>query len=120
MDKLELMFQKQIELQIKLNGYERIFSSPKMTQSFINQMILAAIEELIEIMRETPYKHPDFTDFGWKKGQQMNEENFKKEIADLMHFVLNLCIAAKMDANELFSLYIDKNSINKQRKQEGY
>lgn len=120
LDKLDNMYNKQVELQNKLNSVDKIFSSERMRQSFINQMILAVIEESVEIMRETKYKNPEVTDFGWKKGQLFNEEKFKKEIVDLMHFFLNLCIAAKMEPTELYNLYMEKNKENHVRKETGY
>ena len=68
-DKLDIIFQKQIELQERLGNIKKINSSDSMKQKFINQMILAIQEEAIEIMRESAYKNPDYVEFGWKKGQ---------------------------------------------------
>lgn len=120
MDKLNIMFNEQKKLQHDLgtiDKYEHNFSAK---QQYINQMILACQEELVEIMRETAYKNPDYVLFGWKKGQQFNRENYKNEIIDLWHFVMNLCIVVDMDADEFYELYCIKNKINHERKQNGY
>ena len=37
-------------------------------------------------MRETAWKNPAKIKYGWKKNQELNEENFKEEIVDLWHF----------------------------------
>ena len=114
------MYYKQMQLQQKLGNLKKIQKSKKMRQQFINQMLLGVHEEAVEIMKETAYKNPDYVEFGWKKGQTFNEEKFKEEIVDLMHFVLNLSIAADMDAEELHMRYLIKNKVNYERKTNGY
>lgn len=118
-DKLDLMFKLQKKLQENLGVYDKIRSA-KDRQQYVNQMCLALHEEAVEIMRETCYKNPDFVLFGWKKGQEENTENFKKEIADILHFVLNLAIISGMDSQELFEIYAGKNQENHERKENGY
>jgi len=119
-DKLDIIFQKQIELQERLGNIYKINSSDSMKQKFINQMILAIQEEAIEIMRESAYKNPDYVEFGWKKGQTSDNEKFKDEIADLLHFLVNLCIVSDMDAEELFNRYTGKNKENHERQDNNY
>jgi NTP pyrophosphatase (non-canonical NTP hydrolase) len=119
-DKLDIIFQKQIELQERLGNIYKINSSDSMKQKFINQMILAIQEEAIEIMRESAYKNPDYVEFGWKKGQTSDNEKFKDEIADLLHFLVNLCIVSDMDAEELFNRFYYKNKENHERQDNNY
>ena len=119
-DKLNEMFLIQRKLQNKLGNLERIEKSEKLKQSYINQMILAIHEEAVEIMRETPYKNPEYVEFGWKKNQEWNEEKYKDEIIDLWHFVMNLSIAVNMDAKEFYERYLFKNNINIERKNNSY
>lgn len=118
-DKLDMMYEHQQDLQTKLGVYEKIIS-PIEKQQYINQMILALHEEAVEIMRETAYKNPDYVPFGWKKGQEFNNENFQDEIIDIIHFVLNLAIISGMTSDDMFYKYIHKNKINHQRKDNGY
>lgn len=118
-DKLKIMFEKQFELQKKLGIIDKI-DTPQDKQAYINQTILAVVEEAVEIMKETPYKNPDFVKFGWKKGQEGNPEKMKEEIIDLFHFVMNLSIATGMDSDEFFELYCKKNNINHKRQKNNY
>lgn len=120
MDKLDKIYNEQFNLQKYLGTVDKLNSSPSLKQQYINQMILAIHEEATEIMRESAYKNPEYVPFGWKKGQQFNEEKFKEEIADILHFVMNLCIAVNMDAEELYQRYMNKNNENKERKKSGY
>jgi len=116
-DKLDQIFKKQVDLQIKLyNSLEPLIKN----QEFININLLACFDELSEIMRESAWKNPNLIKFGWKKTQEFNEEKFKEEIVDLLHFFVNLCIAAGMNEEELFERYINKNKENHDRKDRGY
>ncbi len=108
MDKLEELFKKQENLQIALGNTNLVGN-----QKFINIMIIATIDELMESIRETPWKP-------WKKHQEFNQENFKEEIIDVWHFLINLSLAAGMDSKELFERFINKNKINHKRKKDGY
>lgn len=117
---LKEMFEHQKELQKKLGTLSKMNESEPMRQKYVNQQILAIHEEAVEIMRESAYKNPDFVEFGWKKGQQWDVDKFKEEIIDLWHFVMNLCIACNMDADEFYVRYCQKNKINIERKAKGY
>lgn len=119
-DYLEQIYSKQFELQKKLGTIDKFKESPAMRQQYINQMILALHEEAVEIMRETAYKNPDYVPFGWKKHQEYNEEKFKEEIIDIIHFVLNLCIVAGMGPDEIYNKFMEKNKENGKRKDDGY
>lgn len=116
---LDLIFKYQKELQESLGIYDKIENDSD-KQQYINQNILALHEEAVEIMRETAYKNPEFVKFGWKKGQTFNEEKFKEEIIDLMHFLVNLAIISGMDSYEFFDRYVNKNKENHKRQEDGY
>jgi dimeric dUTPase (all-alpha-NTP-PPase superfamily) len=104
-DMLEKMFEKQKELQEKLNAtYD---------QPYINTMTLATIDELMELLRETPWKP-------WKINQSFNHENYKKEMADIWHFIINLCLADGISAEDIYEEYMNKNKINFKRNEDKY
>jgi len=105
MDHLANMFQRQADLQDKLGV--------KFDQEYISTMTLAAIDELMEALRETPWKP-------WKKKQKLNVDEFKEELIDVWHFLINLSIASGMDSYEVVARFTLKNNINKKRKDEGY
>lgn len=117
-DKLNFIFKKQEELQIRVGNLP--FKDEKHRQEFINLMFLSCLDELSESLRETAWKNPHFISCGWKKGQTTNDELFKEELVDLLHFFINLCIASGMDSNELFERYLNKNKINHERQNKGY
>ena len=110
MDKLERIFEMQTKLQERLgNTKEKMFKN----QEFINIMTIACIDELMESIRETPWKP-------WKKQQVFNLDNYKKELIDLWHFVINLSLASGMSADDIFNEYYKKNKINFERQDTGY
>jgi dimeric dUTPase (all-alpha-NTP-PPase superfamily) len=76
-------------------------------------MILATIDELMEVLRETPWKP-------WKKQQSWNIHKIREELIDVLHFFVNLCLAAGIGSNQLHKMYLDKNKINNKRQDEGY
>ena len=117
---LELVFHYQNKLQERLGTWDKIRDNPNLKQQWINQMILAMFEETVEIMRETPYKNPNFVPFGWKKTQIGDPEKLKEELVDLLHFFVNLCIGADLKPDELVQRYLDKNKINHERQDHGY
>ena len=119
-DRLIEMFNIQFKAQDTRGTWVKIKESEANKQQFVNQMILAAIEECTEIMRESAYKNPEYMPFGWKEGQQWNTDSYKEEIVDLMHFVMNLFMSVGGTPEEFFELYKKKNSINLKRWANGY
>lgn len=119
-DKLNKIWIHQFDLQEKMGVWKKTTESKSMKQQYINQNILALHEEAVEIMRETAYKNPEYVPFGWKKGQLFNEEKFKEEIIDIIHFVMNLAIISGMDPDEIYERYLNKNKENHQRQKDGY
>ncbi len=102
-------------LQEVFNTQDKFQNSMKVTydMDYLKVMILACVDELTEILRETPWKP-------WKKQQNFNKENYKEELVDLFHFFINLCLFAGMDAQELFARYNKKMVTNQKRQQENY
>jgi len=104
-DKLDIIFKRQEQLQKALGtSYD---------QGFINIMTMALIDELMESIRETPWKP-------WKKQQIFNKERYKEELVGALHFFINLCLAAGFTPEGLYAAYINKNKINHKRQEDGY
>lgn len=114
MDRLEDIFEQQKVLQEKLDIPRRT-ADPSMRQQYINQMALALHEETVEMLCATQYKDPAFVPFGWKKGQKFDAENFREEVVDLMHFVVNLALVGGISSQELYERYLEKNKENHRR-----
>lgn len=104
-DKLDSIFELQQQLQEKLEvTYD---------QNYINVMSLALQQELHEALRETPWRP-------WKKQATFNRQNYLNELADALHFYVNLCLASGITSDELFEAYVSKNKENHDRKETGY
>jgi len=116
-DKLEKIFHRQKSLNEKLYGED---VNVILDQRFINLNIMALYDEVGEVMRETAWKNPEYTPFGWKTQSELNIEGFKEELVDTLHFFINLCISAGMGPDELFERYERKNDKNHKRKEDGY
>jgi len=114
LDRLGEMFELQKKLQLRLKTIP--FKSNEARIQFIRVMTLANIDEIMEYLREFPWKP-------WKVSQILTERNIeraKMELVDEFHFFMNRCIAVDMDADELYRLYCVKNGINHKRQDEGY
>lgn len=107
-DKLEGLFILQQKLQERLGAGITVDK-----QQYISIMSLALIDEVMEALRETPFKP-------WKKTMLFDGEKFKEELVDAWHFIINLSIASGMDADELFKRFEAKNEANHQRIDDGY
>lgn len=119
-DKLEHIFEEQNMLQYKLFKKDTLMLNDTDGQKFINLNCLAIIDEIMEALRETRFKNPNYIKFGWKKTQKLNNEKFKEELVDVFHFFVNLCLVSGMDANELHERYMKKRTENLRRNKDGY
>lgn len=79
-------------------------------QEWIKNYAIALYVELGEFLNETNFKW-------WKNPKDINMPALKEELVDILHFFISLCIRCGMDADELHSMYIDKNKENILRQQ---
>lgn len=104
-DKLNIMYDHQLDLQNKLKvNYD---------QRYFNDMVLACIVELTEVLNETSWKP-------WKKQQELNPNKIKEELIDVLHFFFNLCIWIDLEPEEMFKKYMVKQNVNRKRQEQGY
>lgn len=107
MDRLEEIFtlQKQFNDDViitrKLEGSD---------EQWIQRYMMAMFVEMAELLDETNYKW-------WKNPKVVDEDALKEELVDILHFFISLCIRSGMDAEELYSRYLDKNKENILRQQ---
>lgn len=102
MDKLDIIFKKQKEFDDKV-AKERNLTHSK--EEWVQKFCLAIIDEVGELLNETNYKW-------WKNPKEINDDDLKEEIIDILHFVVGMSIKAGMDADELFEVYQKKNKEN--------
>lgn len=97
------------QLQIDAYGNDLRNASGSDRDQHIRDNVLAATDELHEVLGETSWK-PWSTETG-----VVNKENFKGEIVDVLHFVGNLIILANITEEELWEAYREKQNRNRQR-----
>jgi dimeric dUTPase (all-alpha-NTP-PPase superfamily) len=56
----------------------------------------------------------------WWSKDHLDMQNIRVEIIDQLHFWISLALTAGMDAESVFSIYMQKNAVNHQRQEGGY
>ena len=73
-----------------------------------------SIEELMEAMNCLKNKQ-------WKQSEVTTDKvHFYEELADALHFFIELCITAGMDAEDLAMMYLKKAQVNEFRQRSNY
>lgn len=113
-DRLIEAFELQRQLQERSYGKDPSqITDPQERVQFIKDMNLALQDELHEMLAEVGWKP-------WATSRHVNEDAAKGELVDAFHFFMNLCMAVKMDADELFERYKSKRLKNAKRQADGY
>ena len=72
---------------------------------WLQKQTLAMVSELAELLDEVNFKW-------WKNPKEINYDNVKEELVDILHFFVGTCIKTGMDGNELLERYLAKNKEN--------
>lgn len=116
-DRLRDMFARQYELQTDTYGINLHEMTDEQRIQYIKDNVLAATDELHEILAETGWKP-------WATSKHINKDAYIGEIIDLWHFVMNLMLATGHHpdflAEQLYFRYVQKNQKNAKRQEEGY
>jgi len=117
---LQEMLDKQNKLQERL-GYDIGSMHDEERSAFIKENSIHLTQELHELLYEIPHFKP------WKDYSGMSLfDSYKswykasKELIDMLHFFLNICLALGLDADNLYDMYMAKNKENHKRQDEGY
>lgn len=118
-DSFSTMYELQRRLQTRLGTLT--FCTDKARTDFIKEQSIHLTQELHEMLAELPY----FKD--WKDYTQLGEEDIqealkraREEYIDMFHFVLNIGIGLGMTSDEIYMLYMGKNTENHRRQTDGY
>jgi dimeric dUTPase (all-alpha-NTP-PPase superfamily) len=103
-DKLDIIFEKQLELQVFLDEIKN-YPPSEIVQEKIDKTILCIIDELFELLRGTNYKY-------WRINKNINIDYLKKEYIDIFKFVLNLGLHLGITSDELFNEFNRKTKLN--------
>lgn len=77
--------------------------------SYIRQTVLCATDELHELLHEVHWKP-------WKEGHGIRDvEAYREELADVLHFILDLYLAAGLTGDDLVNDYVSKHKENMRR-----
>jgi dimeric dUTPase (all-alpha-NTP-PPase superfamily) len=114
-DMFKAIFQYQDNVRKRFRGVERkqgihapdkinINSVPDQEHLRITGMrVIQELCEALECLRNKP----------WKTSHVItDEEHLKEELADALHFFIELCIDVGMSAEDLFTYYAKKNDVN--------
>lgn len=118
---LSAIFRIQEKLQEHYGKLPSQLSPEKELPQFIKDMVLAATDELHELLNRTPWK--PWRSYKFPEDYHPSDEELreiKMELVDVFHFFINLCLAFNMSADELFKFYIAKNKENLDRIKRGY
>lgn len=102
MDKLDMIFQLQQSLDDDIAKRRNLDFSREV---WLQKEVLAMISELSELLDEVNFKW-------WKNPKAADEAALKGELVDILHFFVSMCLKSGMTAEELFSLYKEKNKEN--------
>ena len=72
---------------------------------WIQKNVLAMISELGELLDEVNFKW-------WKNPKEIQASAVKEELVDILHFFISMCLRAGLSADELYSIYCNKNKEN--------
>lgn len=76
---------------------------------YIRQTVLCATDELHELLHEVHWKP-------WKEGHGIRDvEAYREELADVVHFVLDLYLVAELTGDDLVNDYFSKHHENVRR-----
>lgn len=110
---LDLIFERQSQLQRESFGIDPHRMDDETRAQFIRDMVLAATDELHEALNEAGWKP-------WASSRHLNRDAFVGELVDVLHFLVNLWLAAGATAEEVEQRYMDKANRNMIRQNQGY
>lgn len=102
MDKLEKIFEMQKLLDDDIAARRNLDFT---TEEWMQKEVLAMLSELSEVLDEVNFKW-------WKNKKPLDTDALRRELVDILHFFVSMCIRSGMDADELFARYIEKNKEN--------
>lgn len=102
-DKLDIIFQMQNMLDEDIREKRNLDGISD--EEWIQKKVLAMISELAELLDEVNFKW-------WKNPKEIDRNNIKEELVDILHFFVSMCLSANMNADELFAIYKYKNKEN--------
>ena len=115
---LQKMIDKQKELQERLNAIDFVDEVSRTT--YIKEHAQYLDQELHEMLRELQF-FKKWKNYDWSYNEiVLRADNAREEFIDAFHFMLNIAIALKLDAEDIYRIYCYKNKINHERQSNNY
>lgn len=105
-DKLDVIFELQNSFDTEI--VEKRGLQDITPDQWIQKETLAMLSELAELLDEVNFKW-------WKNPKEINLDNVKGELIDVLHFFASMCLKVGMNADEVYQRYIEKNKENFKR-----
>lgn len=102
-DMLQVIFNLQHKFDSEIVEKRKLDGIP--VDVWIQKEVLAMLSELSELLDEVNFKW-------WKNPKELNFDNIKGELIDILHFFASMCLKVGMDAPEVYERYIQKNREN--------
>ena len=102
-DKLQQIFDMQKLLNDDIKQKRNLTGITK--EEWMQKQTLAMLSEMAELIDEVNFKW-------WKNPKPVDDVKVKEELVDILHFFVSMCLIYDMDAQELYSMYMDKNKEN--------
>ena len=113
-DRLAEIFELQKSLNARIGvDTDRIQGVTEEQVKWLLNYARAIQQEAAELTDSVPWKW-------WAKYQNVDLENAKIEVVDLMHFIVSAAQVLGMDAAEFHRLYTAKHKVNHARQDAGY
>jgi len=117
MDKLQEIFKEQKQLDAHIIA-KRNLEGKYTTEEWIAKKCLALMDETSELLNEVNYKW-------WKNPKTLDKSAIGEELVDILHFWVSMCIDAGLTADDVYNIYMHKNTENHNRQdgksnKEGY
>ncbi len=108
-DRLDTVF----NLQKGLSDMMNLDRYPKDTEGRISSLCTAIIHEAVELQRTTNWKW-------WKTPIEFDKMEAREELIDIWHFLIQASIELNLAPDDIVKEYKKKNSINRERQENGY
>ena len=112
MDKLDAVFERQRALAANFIPIAELEKGDLPRDKHLLTYISLLIEETVELQRTINSRKFWRAKIG---ARPINMEEFRDELADVLHIVVAIALIAGLSPEDLFNDYVRKNEINKQR-----
>lgn len=113
MNALQMILDRQRELQKKHYGVDVTQFDEEQRAQYIRDMSLALTDELHEALNESGWKP-------WATSRHLNRQAYLGELIDVLHFWCNLVLITNASQEELVNMYFAKADKNAKRQLDGY